>query len=42
MEYVGYKIKGGKYLGFDVSGYDFSYAHKTQCVKCAANGRDVS
>lgn len=42
MEYVGYKIKGGKYLGFDVSDYDFSHAHKTQCVKCAANGRDRS
>lgn len=42
MEYVGYKVKGGKYLGFDVSGLDFSYAHKCQCPKCAANGRDRS
>lgn len=42
MEYVGYKIKGGKYLGFDVSGLDFSNAGKVQCPKCAANGRDRS
>lgn len=42
MEYEGYRIKGGTYMGFDVSGYDFSESHKTQCVKCASKGRDRS
>jgi archaellum biogenesis ATPase FlaH len=42
MEYEGFKVKGGKVRGVDVSSIDFSYEHKEQCPKCAANGRDRS
>lgn len=42
MVYEGFTISGGKYMGFDVSALDFSHEHKTQCPKCAVNGRDRS
>lgn len=40
MEYDGFRVKGGKLRGLDVSDLDFSYAHKTTCPKCASQGRD--
>lgn len=40
MEYDGFRVKGGKLRGLDVSDLDFSYAHKTTCPRCASQGRD--
>lgn len=42
MEYEDFKIKGGKYQGYDVSHIDFSLEGKIQCPKCEANHRDRS